>query len=86
MHHAAFVPPPPPPPQRTDNATGTTSTNKGGIEFSDDMLRENFVLRQQLAARDATISSLQNQLESLQHEVRQLRQVPSGKISQIPLE
>ena len=86
MHHAAFVPPPPPPPQRTDNATGTTSTSKGGIEFSDDMLRENFVLRQQLAARDATISSLQNQLESLQHEVRQLRQVPSGKISQIPLE
>ena len=50
------------------------------------MLRENFVLRQQLASSNATISNLQNQVELLQNEIRQLRQVPSGKISQIPLE
>ena len=79
IHNAVFVPPPPP--QRADN-TGT----KGGIEFSDEMLRENFVLRQQLASSNATISNLQNQVELLQNEIRQLRQVPSGKISQIPLE
>jgi hypothetical protein len=65
---------------RTD---GATTTN---IEFSDETLRENFLLRQQLAARDATIANLQNQLETLQREVRQLRRLPTGKISQIPLE
>jgi hypothetical protein len=75
----AFAPPPRPP-MRTD---GTTTAN---IEFSDDTLRENFLLRQQLAARDATIANLQGQLESLQREVRQLRRLPTGKISQIPLE
>ena len=75
----AFVPPlRPPMPPRTD---GTTN-----IEFSDETVRENFLLRQQLAARDVTIANLQSQLDSLQREVRQLRRLPTGKISQIPLE
>ena len=78
VNNTAFAPPPQ---QRTDN-----SGSKGGIEFSDEMLRENLILRQQLAASNAAIAGLQNQVELLQNEIRQLRQVPSGKISQIPLE
>jgi hypothetical protein len=81
---AAFVPPQPPMQQRND--ANVSNPNKGNIEFSDEMIRENFVLRQQLAANNVTITNLQNQVEMLQNEIRQLRQIPSGKISQIPLE
>jgi len=47
---------------------------------------ENFLLRQQLAAKDAFINSLQRQVETLQREIGELRQLPTGKISQIPVE
>lgn len=43
-------------------------------------------LRQQLAAKDTTIVALQTQVQNLTQEIRQLRQLPTGKISQIPLE
>lgn len=54
--------------------------------FDNDHQRENYFLRQQLAAKDASIELLQKQVESLQQEVRELRQLPTGKISQIPVE
>jgi hypothetical protein len=79
MYSTSLVPPPQQQQQSTDNA-------KGGVEFPDEMLRENLFLRQQLASCNTTIIGLQNQVELLQNEIRQLRQVPSGKISQIPLE
>lgn len=74
-----------------ENNTLAAAAAAGGggtssIEFSDEAVRENFLLRQQLAARDATIDSLQHQVENLEQEIRQLRQLPTGKISQIPLE
>lgn len=47
---------------------------------------ENAWLRQQLAAKDSTIATLQIQVQNLTQEIRQLRQLPTGKISQIPLE
>lgn len=84
---AAFVPPGQVRhPQRNDSNTTTNTQPKNSVEFSDEMLRENFLLRQQLAACNVTIATLQNQVDVLQNEVRQLRQLPSGKISQIPIE
>lgn len=51
-----------------------------------DPVHEKLWLRQQLAMRDATIATLQTQVHQLQQEIRQLRQLPTGKISQIPVE
>lgn len=89
---AAFVPPRPPlfQQQRVMALGGGASPSlfgePPGIEFTDEAVRENFLLRQQLAARDATIDALQKQVEDLQQDIRELRQLPTGKISQIPLE
>lgn len=47
---------------------------------------ENAWLRRELAAKDSTIATLQIQVQNLTQEIRQLRQLPTGKISQIPLE
>lgn len=59
----------------------TASADDGQI-----LVRENLQLRLQLSTRDMTIEMLQAQVDSLQQEIRQLRQLPTGKISQIPLE
>jgi hypothetical protein len=80
---AAFVPPLP---QRSDGGSNKGNGVGTNIEFSEESVRDNFLLRQQLAASDVTIANLQSQVESLQREVRQLRRLPTGKISQIPLQ
>lgn len=72
---AAFVPPP-----------SQLKQGNNSMMASDDAQRENLFLRQQMAAKDATIDSLQKQVEMLQNEIRELRQLPTGKISQIPVE
>lgn len=62
--------------------------------FSDSMMSsssfqpmdETVWLRQQLAVKDNAIAALQAQVQNLTQEIRQLRQLPTGKISQIPLE
>lgn len=48
--------------------------------------RENSDLRQLVEAKDRTIASLEASLASLEKQVADLRQLPTGKISQIPLE
>jgi hypothetical protein len=48
--------------------------------------RENVLLRQTLVELHATIKSLQDKVEHLESENSQLRQLPTGKISQIPIE
>ena len=53
---------------------------------SDDYQHENLILRQQLALKDAAIDLLQKQLDAMQQEIQELRQLPTGKISQIPVE
>lgn len=47
---------------------------------------ENAELRQLLADKEEVIASLQDTVDSLQHKVADLRQLPTGKISQIPIE
>lgn len=74
---AAFAPPRPNTLQLLRNESPSNET---------DLYRENCCLRQQLAVKDATIETLQNQIVALQREVGELRQLPTGKISQIPIE
>lgn len=64
------------------------STQSGGSAFpsSNSLEQENYMLKSQLAAKDTMIDNLNQQLQTLQSEIRRLRQMPSGKISQIPLE
>jgi hypothetical protein len=74
---AAFAPPRP--------ATLQLLRNESPPNESD-LYRENSSLRQQLAVKNATIEALQNQIASLHREIGELRQLPTGKISQIPIE
>jgi hypothetical protein len=66
-------------------ATGATESSSTTATASHHP-SENAWLRQQLAAKDSTIATLQIQVQNLTQEIRQLRQLPTGKISQIPLE
>lgn len=85
--YAAFVPPLQHHQRNDNNNNSTNGTQvKNSIEFSDEILRENFLLRQQVATSNMTIATLQNQVATLQNEIRQLQAVPSGKISQIPID
>jgi Csm1 N-terminal domain len=68
------------------SSRSTSQSPTRDVEFANEIVRENFLLRQQLSVRDSTIDALQAQVDSLQQEIRQLRQLPTGKISQIPLE
>jgi Csm1 N-terminal domain len=68
------------------SSNSTLQSPTRDVEFTNEIVRENFLLRQQLSVRDSTIDALQAQVDSLQQEIRQLRQLPTGKISQIPLE
>ena len=87
--------------RNSSTSTTTTLTASGGVGVTtmatagssssfalptDDPIHEKLWLRQQMAVRDATIATLQTQVHQLQQEIRQLRQLPTGKISQIPVE
>lgn len=47
---------------------------------------ETMILRQQIVHHQKTIQSLQERIKELEQENSQLRQLPTGKISQIPIE
>ena len=48
--------------------------------------RENLHLREQLKDKDYRIFSLEQQLYNLENQITELRQLPTGKISHIPIE
>lgn len=52
----------------------------------DTLARENFHMREQLHDKDAVISSLQQRVHQLETQISELRQLPTGKISHIPIE
>jgi hypothetical protein len=74
----------------TTEPSSSTSTLVPASSSSSDLNHqsqsENAWLRQELVAKDSTIATLQIQVQNLTQEIRQLRQLPTGKISQIPLE
>lgn len=51
----------------------------------DELVRENTLLRQDLAARQSRVEDLERRVQELQGQVSELRQLPVGKISQIPV-
>ena len=50
------------------------------------LARENYVMREQLHEKDSIISSLQQRASQLEAQINELRQLPTGKISHIPIE
>ena len=50
------------------------------------LARENYIMREQLHEKDSIISSLQQRASQLEAQINELRQLPTGKISHIPIE
>ena len=72
-----------------ESATGMTTESHGhNTKQSEvDALREeNEILKAKLKEKERTIQNLTHQRDDLQSRVDELRQLPTGKISQIPIE
>lgn len=52
----------------------------------DSILAQNHHLREQLQERDFLVSSLQQRLSHLENKIIELRQLPTGKVSHIPID
>lgn len=52
----------------------------------EDMARQIRELREQLSEKDMVVSSLQHRVNYLENQIHELRQLPTGKISHIPVE
>jgi chromosome segregation ATPase len=50
------------------------------------LARENGNMREQLKEKDMVVSSLQQRVNYLEKQINELRQLPTGKISHIPIE
>lgn len=50
------------------------------------LARENHRMREQLKEKDTVVSSLQQRVNYLESQISELRQLPTGKISHIPVE
>ena len=50
------------------------------------LARESHHLREQLKEKDMVVSSLQQRVNYLEKQIGELRQLPTGKISHIPIE
>jgi hypothetical protein len=50
------------------------------------MAQENKALKQQVASKDKEIWKLRKEMTELKNQIQELRQLPTGKISQIPVE
>lgn len=66
--------------------TGSFSSESKEPPAAFDLTRENTELRKQLAVKDQVIEDLQKKVAALEKHVQDLRQLPTGKISQIPAE
>lgn len=52
----------------------------------EDMARQIIELREQLSDKDMVVSSLQHRVSYLENQIHELRQLPTGKISHIPVD
>lgn len=97
--HGHHVPPegmtmyPPPTPRvavPADYVTPPHDDHHGGgdpMSYSYDALaHENHHMREQLKEKDMVVSSLQERVAYLEKQISELRQLPTGKISHIPIE
>ena len=52
----------------------------------EDMARQIREMREQLSEKDMVVSSLQHRVNYLENQIHELRQLPTGKVSHIPVE
>jgi hypothetical protein len=52
----------------------------------EEMARELSFVRNQLKEKDMVVSSLQHRVDFLENQINELRQLPTGKITHIPIE
>lgn len=66
---------------------GETSSREGPTSPSyEALLEENRRLQQEMKQKDETIATLQTKADGLEKQIFELRQLPTGKISHIPIE
>ena len=68
-----------------DNEHDTSQKNKDSKKYND-MARELEYMKEQLKEKDMVVSSLQSRVNCLENQINELRQLPTGKISHIPIE
>lgn len=66
--------------------TAATSATKTCMPSYETLLQENLRLKKEMEQKDKAIGSLQNKADSLEKQIGELRQLPTGKISHIPIE
>lgn len=78
--------PSPHPHHKSIAAGGKQEGHVGQAMSYDDMAREMAFMREQLKEKDMVVSSLQHRVNFLENKITELRQLPTGKISHIPVE
>jgi hypothetical protein len=66
-----------------NTATGSTSTNTFSYQV---ILAENMRLKEELKEKEMAMKTLQTKADGLEKQIGELRQLPTGKISHIPVE
>lgn len=69
-----------------NNNMAVNTSNKHVMMEMEALRQENEQLKAKLKERDTTIANLKQDREELESRVEELRQLPTGKISQIPIE
>lgn len=75
-----------PPPRDTQPPRLKLQQRRPSLSTMDDMTRQIRELREQLSEKDMVVSSLQHRVNYLENQIHELRQLPTGKISHIPVE
>jgi hypothetical protein len=73
--------------QQKQQPAGEQQQQGGGGSLSyEALLMENIRLKEQLQQKEDTIETLKSKADSLEKQIGELRQLPTGKISHIPIE
>ena len=75
-----------PPPRDTQPPRLKLQQRRPSPSTVEDMTRQIQDLREQLSEKDMVVSSLQHRVNYLENQIHELRQLPTGKISHIPVE
>lgn len=70
----------------SEDCEDTNAQHSNNRMSYESLLRENYLMRDQLQDKDSAIASLQLRVDQLETQIAELRQLPTGKISHIPIE
>jgi hypothetical protein len=73
-------------PPRSSSPHNKSLSSLSSSPSYDELLREVHHMREQLKEKDIVVSSLQHRVNYLENQISELRQLPTGKISHIPVE